>query len=80
MLYDTTYMQNLKNKTNESVYRSYTNSQVQKTNITTKEKKDRGIGRLVVWDLQIQTTKQINIKQISTSIYCVSQITVFNIL
>ena len=80
MLYDTTYMQNLKNKTNESVYRSYTNSQVQKTNITTKEKKDRWIGRLVVWDLQIQTTKQINIKQISTSIYCVSQITVFNIL
>ena len=47
ILYDTTYMWNLKNNTNESIYKTETDSQTWKTNIVTK---GAGRDRLGIWD------------------------------
>ena len=49
-------MQNLKNNTNESVYKSETDSQTQKANYGYQRGKKGWSGKLVVWDLQIQIT------------------------
>ena len=54
--YDITYMWNLKNDTNEPIYKTETDSQTQKTNLWLPKGKRVGRGKLGIWDQQIQTT------------------------
>ena len=71
-------MQNLKNNTNESVYKSETDSQTQKANYGYQRGKKGWSGKLLVWDLQIQTTIYKIDK--TTRSYCIAQGTIFNTL
>ena len=48
ILYDITYVWNLKNNTNESVYKTDTDSQTQKTNLWLP--KGSGMDKLRVWN------------------------------
>ena len=45
MLYDTTYMQNLKNDTNVLIYKIETDSQTYKTNLQLLKRKEREINQ-----------------------------------
>ena len=44
------YMWNLKNNTNESIYKTETDLQTQKTNLWLSQGKGRGRDKLGVWD------------------------------
>ena len=51
MLYDIIYLWNLKDNTNESIYKTETDSQIQKTNLWLPKGKGReGQDKLGVWD------------------------------
>ena len=54
--YDITYVQNLKYDTNELIYKTETDSQIQKTNLWLPKGEGEGRDKLGVWDQQIQTT------------------------
>ena len=56
-IYDITYMRNLKINTNESTYKTETDSQTQKRNRATKGEREGGRNRIGEWDKQKQTTK-----------------------
>ena len=55
-IYDSTYMWNLKNDTDELTYKTETDSQTQKTNLWLPKEKRVGRDKLGVWDQRIHTT------------------------
>ena len=50
MLYETTYMWNLKNYTNECVYKIETDSDIENKLLVTKGEREVGRDKLGVWD------------------------------
>ena len=70
ILYDITYMQNIKNSSNELIYKIEIDSQIQKTNYCLPKRRDKGEGgKSRVEDSELQTT--IYIKGDKQQVYIV---------